>query len=420
MPADYPWRGPVRMPYMLLWFMLVSGRSAALNLFADAPVWLPALASHYRSGAAFRDLPRSMGKGSRHFDAHVAHPAHDPFWQQLAFSPSTYGAFDIPILSINGQFDDGQRGALHILQQHEKHGSPEGIARHFAIIGPWDHGGTRSGVPETGGAHFGEAGRVDLTALMIGFFDWVLRGGPRPMQLTERLTFYVTGAKEWRHTMAMSALGQSLWHLHPAPAGALLETPPEVAGSDAWLSDPADIRMADIEALPLTEALTDDRAERHLLGAGMTYLSAAVETERTLAGRPVLQLWVETDLPDADLQATLWELAPDGSKLKLSEDFFRLRYRQGPDQEALCQEGEVFPVTFDAFTFVARRIAKGARLRLTVRTVNSIHKQRNFQGGGNVDRETLTDARVGWVRLWHGPGRCARLDLPLLADERRK
>ena len=411
-PADYPWRGPVRSRYALQWLLSVSGReSTPARLSNDDALWLAAFRDHHVSGAAFRDLPRFLGGGSPHFDEYLEHPAHHPYWQRLAFSPSDFAGIDLPILTIAGHYDEAQRGSLHYVREHERHGVPSAVARHFVVIGPWDHDGTRSGARGCGGVDFGPAAEVDLRGLTLAWYDWTLRGGPRPAMLSHRILAYDTGEECWNGHDRLERPDASCLPLFLQAArgrasarapGGLTGTMPEVENHGSWFSDPADCRLAEVETHPWADWLTEPLQDRQEDGAGLIWETDPLSRDFGLFGSPQVSLWVETVLPDADLQATLSHISADGSYVKLSDDLLRLRYREGTRKELAYTPGVPMRAVFDGFAFVARRIRAGGRLRLSVRTVNSIHLQRNFQAGGDVDAESRADARAGWIRIWQG------------------
>lgn len=405
MPADTPWRGPQRMPYMLLWLLLVSGRSTAFNLFGQADLWAGAFQRHFDSGAAFRDLPTALGKGSRWFNLYLDHPAHDPFWQTLAISPAVWAAFDLPVLTVTGLYDNAQTGALSYLSQHEAHGAPQGVDRHLAVIGPWDHAGTRSGSAIASGVDFGAGGAMDLTALTLGFFDWVFGRAPRPAALGQRVTWFETGSGQWRGADSLTSIGATRLRVP------LSEMDGGAVASRTWLSVPRDGAAGDPARAPFPEAINETAPPK-----GLTWLSTPLDGALHLAGRPSVSFWFSTELPDADLEVILAEVAPDGQVTILGEDRLRLRYRDGLAREVFDHSAP-FRATFENLPFVARRLAEGSCVRLTLRTLCSIHFQRNFQGGGTVDDESAAEARAGFITVHHDAVHISLVDLPLAALE---
>lgn len=190
LPVDYGWRGPVRSKYSLQWLALVSGKNASpFNLFGEEQLWIDIYTAHFLSGKAFNELELFFGKKSRHFQEYVQHPPHHPYWEQLRLTPDDYRGFNIPILTIAGQYDDAQRGSLHYLAEHERAGSPAGTQNHFAVIGPWDHSGTRTADRNVGGADFGANCVIDLKKLHLEWYDWVMKKGARPAFLQAQTAY---------------------------------------------------------------------------------------------------------------------------------------------------------------------------------------------------------------------------------------
>ena len=91
-----------------------------------------------------KKLDTIAGVPSKHFQSWIAHPEPDAFWD--SFNPTTaqYAKIDLPILTITGQYDGDQAGAFAHYREHFAHGSDAAKQRHYLIIGPWDHAGTRT------------------------------------------------------------------------------------------------------------------------------------------------------------------------------------------------------------------------------------------------------------------------------------
>jgi predicted acyl esterase len=68
---------------------------------------------------------------------------------------------------------------------------------------------------------------------------------------------------------------------------------------------------------------------------------------------------------------------------------------------------------FEHFNFVARRIARGSRLRLVIGPGDPLHSQKNYNSGGAVAQESAKDARKVTVRLFHDAQHPSVLLLPV-------
>ena len=108
-------------------------------------------------------------------------------------SPEQFAKIDLPILTITGHYDGDQPGALSYYREHLRY-APQAVRdRHYLIIGPWDHAGTRTPNAEVGGLTFGEASVLDLNDLHKEWYDWTMKGGPRPKFLEKKVSYYVVG-----------------------------------------------------------------------------------------------------------------------------------------------------------------------------------------------------------------------------------
>ncbi len=78
-------------------------------------------------------------------------------------------------------------------------------AKHFLIIGPWDHAGTRTPTDEVAGIKFGPGAVIDLNDLHRQWYDWTMKSGPRPEFLKNQVAYYLlapgnSGANgEWKY-----------------------------------------------------------------------------------------------------------------------------------------------------------------------------------------------------------------------------
>src|SRR5438552_9080922 len=135
--------------------------------------------------------------------------------------------------------------------------------------------------------------------------------------------------------------------------------------------------------------------------------------KRRCVGCPKLTLWISPDAPDTDVTAELDEILADGTSIALWSDVRRLRYRESVRQEKLVNPGETVRCDFDPGLFIARRMAKGSRLRLVISAPNSIYFEKNYNSGGVVANETAKDAHTAHVRILHDAEHASVLDVPI-------
>ena len=188
-----------------------------------------------------------------------------------------YRRINIPILTITGQYDADQPGALEFYKQHMRYGSSFARKQHYLIIGPWDHPGTRTPKREVGGLTFGEASLVDLNKLHRDWYDWTLKSGPKPAFLKKRVAYYVTGAEEWKYTNDFEdfsgekqILYLSSTHARSPSAfnAGIMHEKPENSPPDEFVNDPLDTRMAEVEKDEVKNFITDQRYSVNIFGDG--------------------------------------------------------------------------------------------------------------------------------------------------------
>jgi predicted acyl esterase len=194
--VDFPLRDNISVPYVMLWLTLVSGRTSQERMFWHSPqFWCHKFREYIEQGIPFKDLDRLVGNPSEIFQEWITHPNRGAYWDQYNPTAEHYAQIDLPILTITGFFDGDQPGALEHYRQHMRHASVAARARHFMVIGPWDHGGTRVPQPELYGIKLGAASLVDMLQLHLQWYAWTMRGGPKPEFLRKNVAYYVMGAE---------------------------------------------------------------------------------------------------------------------------------------------------------------------------------------------------------------------------------
>src|SRR6185503_8626881 len=114
-----------------------------------------------------------------------------------------------------------------------------------------------------------------------------------------------------------------------------------------------------------------------------------------------LSLWRGSGQPDTDFRAAIYEWSAGGSVVQLTMDWLRGRYRESTRSTRLVDTADTLQYDFKHFTFVARRLQRGSRLRLVVGPLDSIYLQRNYNTGGDLASESREHARPVTVRLFH-------------------
>jgi uncharacterized protein len=430
-PLDYPSLNNVGETYDMQWFTLTSGRAAQNNLFGDQKFWRTKFLEAYKKHIAFKSLDSFVGNPSMNFQRILKHPMADAYYDAMVPTVDQFKKITLPILTITGQYDGDELGALTFYRDHIANASSEARAKHFLIIGPWDHAGTRTPTDEVVGIKFGSAAVVDLNDLHRQWYDWTMKNGTKPEFLKNQVAYYLlapgnTGANgEWKYADSFETLTANprTFYLDSKNgdangvfrSGWMTEKQPS-EGSDTFTYDPLDTTRGEIVEGIDPKEKTAGIEQTYALSIGndgSVYHTEPLANETPLVGCPQLTLWVSIDTPDTDLSADLYEIQPDGTSIAIWSDVRRLRYRESLRETKLAKPGEIVKCEFNPGLFVARRLMKGSRLRLVVSSPNSIFWQKNYNSGGVVAEETARDARTCHVHVYHDAQHASAIQLPL-------
>jgi len=299
---------------------------------------------------------------------YVRHPDYDAFWKRQTMVPHIRSV-TVPTLNVAGWWDQEDfYGPLTIYEALEKHDAGN---MNYLVVGPWNHGGwTRDGTA-LGPIGFGsDTAAYFRDQVQAPFFAHFLKDkGPR--NFPEALTFEA-GTNRWQRwdqwppaketeTVGLYfGAGEALAIGTPPAAGAL--------GSDSFVSDPAHpvpYRQRPIQPtyfaggskwstwLVEDQRFVDDRADV------LSWESAPLKEDMTIAGEVVAKLFASTTGTDADWIVKLIDVYPEhhpdnwglaGYQLMVSNEVFRGRYRKGFETPAPIPAGRVQDYTFSLHT----------------------------------------------------------------------
>jgi putative CocE/NonD family hydrolase len=420
--VDFPVGNGFFNYYMLQWLGYVQGKALNQKLFEAGGFWGNAEWEQVQSGRPFVDLESITGMTGTVFRTWLAHPTEDAFWQALSPRPEHYAKFEMPILTITGHYDDDQLGALTYYDRHMAFGKTEATQNHYLVIGPWDHFGTRRPKADLAGLSFGKDAVLDMEALHKAWYDHVLKGGPRPEFLKDRVACFVMGSNRWIYARDLKQLEQSPLMLQLDLAGAevgqihrtgvLVAKAGTAKAQVILLSDPSYLPDRAESEFEDPNYLTSQRSIYKKVGSQVMLHSDPFDQEMVLSGRPRLRLELACDQPDADLSADLQEVLANGSAVSLTSTSVRLRHRKLGSTPEWMVPGRPELVEFPAFGFFARAVAPGSRLRLVVSCGPWMGVQRNTNTGGDLVSEPLSKGRVARITLMTGPGTGSALELP--------
>lgn len=408
------------------WLTSVSGRAIQQKMYDDMAFWTAQFGRWYESGRSFAEMDSMVGDRVATFHEWLSHPEVDSYWDAYNPTPEQYAKLRIPILTITGSYDGDQLGALAHYRNYMRAATPEGRARHYLIIGPWDHAGTRTPQAEVGGVKFGPASLVDLPQLHLDWYAWTMANGAKPKFLEKQVAYYVMGAEKWRYADTLEAvtaksepyfLDSGVNPTEVFQSGFIRSESPSNSKPDHYVYDPRDLSDAPLRRAIDPNTLVDQRMVYWASGKQLVYHSKVFAEDAEISGFFKFSAWLSIDQPDTDFSVAVYEIAADGSSIVLSTDLMRARYRESPRESKLIHTKEPLLYQFDRFPFVSRRVKKGSRLRLVIGPVRSIccfvsYPEKNYNSGGVVAEESMKDARTVVVSLYHDRAHQSALYVP--------
>jgi uncharacterized protein len=325
----------------------------------------------YRSFPTLTGLANAVGANDwptwRRF---VEHPSYDSVWKNRSLGV-TFAHTTVPTLVVGGWWDqEDEFGPLLTYRTLSRTDTARIVS---LVMGPWSHGqwangpGTKLGNVLFGGHSTG----AEFRALEAKWFAHWLHdapGGTLPAA-----TVFDAGTDEWRTYDHWPATGTARRFYFRAD-GVLSTTAPVDAGADQYVSDPA--HPIPYRPRPVERTYSDHSRwyrwetedQRFVDGRPdvLTWQTAPLTSDVTIAGNVVAHLFASTTGSDADWVVKLIDVYPDtipdnpemgGYELMVTGDIMRGRYRASFEHPAPIPPNQVEPFTVDlhqqSYTFRA-------------------------------------------------------------------
>ena len=193
--------------------------------------------------------------------------------------------------------------------------------------------------------------------------------------------------------------------------GALSKSEPTTDGADTYLYDPLDPTpslgggfgfAAAIDQRPIS-ARRDVRL----------YSTPPLDAPVTVVGPVEVVLHVSSSAKDTDFIVRLVDVHPDGRAINLTDDGFRMRYRDGFCKKVLMKSGDVYEITLPNMV-TGNCFLAGHRIRIEISSSSFPAYERNLNTGGNNydESEPLTAENT----IHRGPTHPSRVVLRVLPD----
>ncbi|HEY9259044.1 CocE/NonD family hydrolase [Chitinophaga sp.] len=383
------------------------------NHFTDNPVnndnnrWQRMRANWFDSGAAFNKIDSIDGTPSPWWQQWLSHPDYDAYWQAMVPWKQDFAAIHIPVLTIEGYYDDGQISGLEYLYSHYRY-NPS--AEHYLIIGPYDHFGT-----QTGGTAILRGYKVDSVALIDTreiTFQWlghILKGAPKPAILKDKINFEVMDANKWRHAPAIEKMHDVTLTFHLDPS---------YDKGFHRLSRNADVKGSVMQTVNLSDKTQTSSYYPYPLvqssfpgNDGLAFISDPLQEDIIISGSFTGNLYVKCNKKDFDFHVALYEVRADGSYFQLSHYLARASYITDRTTRKLLTPGSTHRLPFERSRMICKQLSAGSRIMAVIDIDRNPFAQVNYGTGKDVSKETIADAGEPLQLEWLSS---STIDIPVL------
>jgi uncharacterized protein len=402
---DYPMFNGVFVNYMLQWIHYVTNNKFTdIDDFRNSDKWTNLYKKWYARGASFRSLDSLDGKPNTIFQRWLQHPAYDAYWQKMTPQKQEYNKITIPVLTTTGYWDDDQVGAMYYYKQHHQWNKNP---NHYLLIGPYDHDGAQ-GYPAKvlDGYLLDSVANIIIQDVMFGWFDFILKGKPRPAILKDKVNFQVMGANEWRHVPALKNMANDTLRFylsavknkdrHVLTSGKPLQ--PSFISQVVDLRDRTEVDTLDRKQHPVRYKTLDTAfgSKKHEL----VFETAPFKETVTISGASIASFFTRINKKDIDIAYRVYEQTYDGKYLALFENWQRASYAKDRTKRILLTPGKIAQVDIANTFTTCRQLQKGSRLVMVIGMVKLYNAQLNYGTGKDVSDETILDAKVPFKIDW--------------------
>jgi putative CocE/NonD family hydrolase len=379
--------GAFELQFNLSWTMLLALNTALRAADGDMSAAMPqaVIDGNDNLTAEFTRLPLTghplFAEFAPYYDDWVSHPTYDEFWANLDVS-TRHPELQVASLNIGGWFDIFQKGTISNytgMRANETVGE-----RQRLLIGPWNHGGIRSGNP-IGDVDFGMRSTgaiIDADGLHLRWFDRWLRGIDDGVDGEAPVRVWVMGANKWRDEQEwpLARTDWQDWYFHSDGRansrhgdGTLSRVVPGAEPPDAFVYNPRNPVPTSGGALCCNAVFSHggayDQSEVEEREDVLVYSTPPLGEPVEVTGPVKLILHASTTARDTDFTAKLVDVCPCGFVQNLTDGIIRARFRNSMREETLVTPGEIVEYEIDLWS-TSNVFQPGHQIRVEVSSSN--------------------------------------------------
>ncbi|HEX5166112.1 MAG TPA: CocE/NonD family hydrolase [Thermomicrobiales bacterium] len=423
--------GAFELQFNLSWTLSVLAINTSLranNGDINSPAFQAIMDASDNMTPEFEKLPLTgnevFGEFARYYDDWVNHPTYDDFWSGLDVSRG-WESITAASFSMGGWHDIFLGGTIDNFAGMT---AASGDGRHRLMIGPWNHGGMRTGNP-IGDENFGMRSTgavIDEGGMHLRWYDRWLRDIDNGIENDPPVKLFVMGSNRWREaqTWPLENTDWQEWFLHSGGTantlngdGALSREAPGGEPADSYVYNPRNPVPTRGGGLCCNNVFSLggawDQREVEQREDVLVYTSAPMEKAREVTGPIKVILYASSSATDTDFTAKLVDVGPCGYARNLTDGIIRARYRESMAEGTLITPGEVIEYEIDLWA-TSNLFKEGHRIRVEISSSNFPRFDRNPNTGELPGRSTEMVSALQTIH--HSTEYPSRIVLPVIND----
>ncbi len=356
----------------------------------------------WQSGKAYRKIDSIDGQANPILQKWLRHPDYDAYWQNMIPYKTDFSEINIPVLTVDGYYNDSQISGLHYYREHLKYNKN---AENYLIIGPYSHFGAQIGGDTTVNGY-----KVDPVALLgmrnirYQWMDYILKGAAKPTFLKDKINYQLMGTNTWKQAKSIEQMSDSnlLLYLDNTKYGEHHLLNFAKPNSRQFISQTVDFK----DRSTWNDGFYPDQIIRDSLNIpnGFSFITAPFETPMAVNGAFSGEIKVSVNKKDFDWSVALYEVLPDGKYFQLSYFVGRASYAKQMEKRELLKLNTIVALPFERSRLVSKQLSMGSRLLVVLNVIKTSAYQINYGTGKDVSDENISDAKEPLQIEWYNHG----------------
>ncbi|CAA9196299.1 Cocaine esterase [Flavobacterium bizetiae] len=353
----------------------------------------------WETGVAYNKMDSIDGSPNRLFQRWIQHPSFDEYWQKMSPYQKDFAQINIPILVFDGYYNDSQNSSLYYLRELQKYNSK---ANFYLIIGPYSHfGAQKGGYPVINGYKVDADALINTRKITYEWLDHILKNGPKPEILKDRINYQVMGANEWRSAPSIDKMSNGFlkMYLTNNKSGKFYSLNAKKPARINYLSQEVDFADRQIQN---NDYYPDPIIKKEIdTTNGYVFISDPLKQPLLVNGSFLGEIKASINKKDMDVGITLYEVTPEGEYFHLAYFIGRASYTKNSTTRNLLTPNKIETIPFSNTRVVSKQLRKGSRLLITLNVNKNAFSELNYGTGKVVSDETIKDAKEPLKVKWY-------------------